>query len=120
MLEIYNCPSRILGDANTLYKILDELPVKIHMTKMTLPYVVFTPGNNKKDPGGWSGFVLIQESHISFHTFAKRRFVTIDIYSCKDFDSNIAISYLKKAFRSDDIEYNIEARGNRYPEENLE
>jgi S-adenosylmethionine decarboxylase len=120
MLEIYNCPSSVLSDANTLYRILDELPARIHMTKMTLPYIVFTPGNNEKDPGGWSGFVIIQESHISLHTFARRRFVTIDVYSCKDFDTEAAIAYLKKEFRSDDIEYNIESRGNRYPEENLE
>lgn len=120
MLEIYNCPSEVLNDANTLYKALDELPGKIGMTKLTLPYIVFAPGNNTKDPGGWSGFVIIQESHISLHTFAKRRFVTIDVYSCKEFDVETALSYFKHLFRSDDFEYNVEVRGSRYPQENLE
>jgi len=38
----------------------------------------------KKDPGGWSGFVIIAESHISIHTFPARRFVSIDVYTCKN------------------------------------
>lgn len=120
MLEAYNCSPRMLRDANIAYKILDELPEKIHMTKMTLPYVVFTPGNDHKDPGGWSGFVIIQESHISLHTFVKRRFVTVDVYSCKEFDTKVTVEYLKKIFKTDEIEYKVEIRGKRYPQENID
>lgn len=119
-LELYGCSPEVLNDATRLYKALDELPAKIKMTKLTLPYLVFTPGNNEKDPGGWSGFVIIMESHISLHTFVKRRFVTIDVYSCSDFDENIAVHYFKEIFRSDDAEYNVEVRGTRYPEENID
>ena len=28
--------------------------------------------------------MLIAESHISFHTFPERRFVTIDVYTCQN------------------------------------
>lgn len=120
MLDAYECDSAALKDANTIYEVLDELPTLIGMTKMTKPYIVFTEGNNKKDPGGWSGFVLIEESHISIHTFVRRRFFTFDIYSCKEFDTDKAIEYLKKRFKTNDVEYSIENRGKRYPEENLE
>lgn len=120
MLEAYNCSPKALNDANILYRVLDELPAKINMTKMTLPYVVSTPGNGDKDPGGWSGFVMIQESHIALHTFVKRGFVTIDVYSCKEFDTEKALQYFKDMFKTDDIEYKIEARGTRYPEENID
>lgn len=120
MLEAYNCPPEVLNDANLAYKILDELPEKIKMHKMIKPYVVFAEGNGHKDPGGWSGFVLIQESHISLHTFIKRRFVTVDVYSCKDFDIEFAIQYFKDMFKTDDVEYTIEMRGKRYPQENID
>ena len=120
MLEAYNCPAGVLEDANLLYKVLDELPGKIEMTKMTLPYLVFTPGGHQKDPGGWSGFVIIQESHIALHTFIRRRFVTIDVYSCKEFDLDLTIDYFKEMFRTDDIEYKVEVRGTRYPDENID
>lgn len=120
MLEAYNCPPEVLNDANLAYKILDELPEKIGMNKLIKPYVVFAEGNNSKDPGGWSGFVIIQESHISLHTFIKRRFVTIDVYSCKNFDTDFAIEYFKKAFKTNDVEFIIEQRGKRYPNENID
>lgn len=119
-LEAYHCNKEILDDANKLYKLLDELPTFLEMHKMIKPYIVATEGNNLKDPGGWSGFVLIEESHISFHTFVKRKFVTLDIYSCKEFDINAAVEYIKKFFKSDDVEYNVEKRGLRYPAENID
>lgn len=120
MLDGYNCAKEPLENANILFELLDKLPGKIGMTKMTAPYIVFTEGNDKKDPGGWSGFVLIQESHISIHTFVKRKFFTFDIYSCKDFDTQIVIEHLKELFKTDDLEYSIEERGKKYPSENLE
>ncbi|MDQ5900514.1 MAG: S-adenosylmethionine decarboxylase [Patescibacteria group bacterium] len=120
MLEAYNCPPEVLNDANLAYKILDELPEKIGMHKLIKPYVVFAEGNEKKDPGGWSGFVIIQESHVSLHTFIKRRFVTVDVYSCRDFDTDFAIEYFKKMFKTDDVDFVIEQRGKRYPEENID
>ena len=119
MLEVYNCPENVLNDANIAYKVLDELPEKIGMHKLTLPYVVHAEGNDTKDPGGWSGVVLIQESHIALHTFAKRGFVTIDVYSCNKFDTDLTLEYFRNVFQSEDIEYKIETRGERYPTENI-
>lgn len=120
MIDGYNCAKQPLEDANLLYKMLDTLPTTIGMTKMTKPYLVFTEGNNIKDPGGWSGFVLIQESHVSIHTFVKRKFFTFDLYSCKEFDADIAIDYLKKMFNTKELDISIEERGKKYPPENLE
>jgi S-adenosylmethionine decarboxylase len=120
MLEAYNCPPEVLNDSTLVYRILDELPDKIGMHKLIKPYVVFAESNNKRDPGGWSGFVIIQESHISLHTFIKRRFVTADVYSCKEFNPKIAIEFLKKAFKTEDLEINVEVRGKKYPSENID
>lgn len=120
MIDAYDCSSDALKDANVIYKILDELPIKLGMNVMTKPYVVRASGKMKKDPGGWSGFVMIEESHISIHTFPKRRFLTADIYSCKAFDTEVAIAYFKDIFKTRDTEIMIESRGKRYPEENVE
>lgn len=120
MLEAYNCSPKSLNDANLVYKILDELPEKLGMRKLIKPYVVCAEGNGKKDPGGWTGFVIIQESHISLHTFVKRRFITIDVYSCKEFDTDKATAYFKKMFGTKDIESIVEVRGTRYPTENID
>lgn len=120
MFEAYNCPPEVLNDTKLVYTILDELPDKIGMKKLIKPYVVFAEANDKRDPGGWSGFVIIQESHISLHTFIKRRFVTADVYSCKPFKPDIAVKFLKKAFKTNDIEYTVEVRGKKYPAKNID
>jgi S-adenosylmethionine decarboxylase len=120
MLDMYDCDPTTLNDTKLVYTILDELPEKIGMHKLTRPYVVFSEGNDKKDPGGWSGFVIIQESHIALHTFIKRRFVTIDVYSCKEFDTTIAKEYFKKAFRTENAEIIEEVRGRNYPSEDID
>lgn len=120
MLDAYNCDPKPLNDKNLVYNILDILPDKIGMKKLMKPYVLFAEGNSKRDPGGWSGFVMIQESHISLHTFIKRRFITADVYSCKDFNAKIVIEYFKKAFKTKDVGSNVEVRGKKYPSENID
>lgn len=120
MLEAYDCSPDVLSNKDAVYKILDELPGLIGMRKLTEPSVIKAEGNNKRDPGGWSGFVIIQESHIAIHTFIKRGFVTADVYSCKDFDTSLAIKYFKQFFQTEDIEYGVEQRGIKYPVENID
>jgi len=120
MLDAYNCSPDVLNDANVVYKILDELPAVIGMHKLIKPYVLHAEGNNAKDPGGWSGFVIIAESHISIHTFVKRRFITADVYSCKYFDAEKALAYFKNKFCTDDVEYYIQERGKKYPPQNID
>ncbi|MEN9407677.1 MAG: S-adenosylmethionine decarboxylase proenzyme [Candidatus Parcubacteria bacterium] len=120
MIDAYNCDPAVLNDANVVYKLLDELPEKIGMKKLIKPYVVFAEGNDKKDPGGWSGFVIIQESHIAIHTFIKRRFITVDVYSCTEFDTEFTIQYFKDTFKTEDMEIEVEKRGKKYPPENID
>ena len=50
------------------------------------------------EDAGVSGFVIIAESHISIHTFPKRNYVNIDIFSCKSFDNDRALADAKDLF----------------------
>jgi S-adenosylmethionine decarboxylase len=120
MLDAYNCDPKTLDDKKLVYHILDTLPGKVKMRKLTKPCVVFAQANGKNDPGGWSGFVMIHESHVSLHTFIKRRFVTADVYSCRKFNTKVIIKYFKNIFKTKDIEYGVEKRGKRYPEKNID
>lgn len=118
MIDAYQCDERVLSDVKALYNFLDKTPEKVDMKKMTKPYLVTTPGNGGHDPGGWSGFVIIEESHISVHTFVKRKFVTIDLYSCKTFDTKKVINEVKKVFKTKDLEVYEQVRGKKYPGRN--
>ena len=108
------CDFDMLRDINLVYKALNELPNIIGMTKMTLPYVV--PWKDKwAEVPGISGFVMIAESHISIHTFPEDDYVFIDIFSCKGFDTDIAIKYFKKLFGIRKMTLNLVKRGLDFP-----
>lgn len=118
-LDLYGCPKDLLNDMKVCYSALEEIPGKLGMSILTRPYLVRADANDIKDPGGYTGFVTIQESHVSLHTFAKRGFVSIDVYSCKEFDRGLAIKHFQELFEPQDIEENYVIRGTRYPEEDI-
>ena len=119
-IDGYNGDVKLLDSKKVVLSVLNDLPEKLGMNILSKPSVVSSPEIGIKDPGGWSGFVIIAESHISIHTFPKRGFVSADIYSCKNgMDTKIIIDYFTKTFKLTDIETNFLKRGTRYPLENL-
>jgi len=100
---------------------LFELPEKLQMKRLSEPVVYFAPENDIKDPGGWSGFVVIAESHISIHTFPKRGFVSIDAYTCTNgLDQTFIKEYFVEKFDLKDSEINFLIRGTKYPQVNIQ
>ena len=116
MLDGYGCDKKKLQDLNLIYRILDELPSRIGMTKIMPPYV-FKYSGLKPEDWGLSGFVLIAESHISIHTFPEKNFVSVDIFSCKAFDLEFAEAYLRQAFGMEKVECNVLDRGTEFPKD---
>jgi len=116
MLDGYGCDKKKLQDLNLIYRILDELPTRIGMTKIMPPYV-FKYSGLKPEDWGLSGFVLIAESHISIHTFPEKNFVSVDIFSCKAFDLEFAADYFKRVFGMEKVECNVLDRGTEFPKD---
>lgn len=87
----------ILQDENFIYDLLNTYPAKIGMTKISGP-IVFRYSGKKPEDWGVSGLVFIAESHIGLHTFVERKFINIDVFSCKDFDARKVIEDLKNTF----------------------
>jgi len=120
MLDGYGADIELLRDKNALLNILDNIPNEMGMHKISQPQVVVAGPNNRKDPGGLSGFVMIAESHISFHTFANRGFVTIDVYTCQDrIDAEKLTKKFVQAFKISDYDEKVIQRGTKYPVENI-
>ena len=116
MIDGYEGLDAKLNDKQLVIKVLNDLPVKLGMNKLAEPVVHFAPGNNAKDPGGWSGFVIIQESHISIHTFPEKGFLSADVYTCKPgMDQDLIVKNLTDAFDLKEIEKNFVKRGLKYP-----
>lgn len=119
LFDAYNCNQKTLADKSALTKLLQELPQKMEMHTICKPLVVEVGPLNSKDPGGISGFVMIAESHISFHTFPKRGFVTADVYTCQnELDIEKFVALLASAFGTEDYDTHVIKRGMRYPSDN--
>ena len=85
-------------DGDVVMEILKELPGKIDMSILEDPVVVQGVPENP----GWTGFVIIDKSHIAIHTFDGKGNegdkVSIDVFSCKDFDEQKVLDYFKEKF----------------------
>lgn len=121
MLDGYQGDAEKLNDKELVSKCLHELPELLGMHRLSEPEIYFAKSNDIKDPGGWSGFVVIMESHISVHTFPARRFASIDAYTCRNgMDTEFVKNYFQKVFGFKDMETNFVKRGTRYPAQDLE
>ena len=120
MVDGYGAPKEVLKDIDALKQMLVDLPQKMGMHTISDPFVVEVGPMNRKDPGGVSGFILIAESHISFHTFPDRGFVTIDVYTCQNtLDVEGFEALFKKSFQLKSAEIHLQKRGLHYPTENI-
>ena len=120
LFDGYNADTEKLNNKKHLEGILRDLPKAMKMHTIAPEVVVEVGELNQKDPGGLSGFVMIAESHISFHTFPNRGFVTADVYTCQnDLDEEKFVNYLAEAFGTNDFDAQLLPRGVRYPETDI-
>ncbi len=75
----------------TVEAILSELPGIIGMHILHGPEVVKGCPENP----GWTGFVIIDKSHISIHTFDEGSRVSVDVFSCQPFDVEETIRFIE-------------------------
>ena len=122
IFDAYGCDPKKLNDPKLCVQVMQDLCKMGGMKPLCEPVLVDASSNEAlggKDPGGFSGFLIIQESHISVHTFVKRGFVTVDLYSCRPFKTEGIVEYLKDAFGSRDEQVIKIERGLKYPAENI-
>ncbi len=98
IIDGYSSNQKILQDEDFLRKWLETYPARIGMTRISPPHIIRYTGPVLED-WGISGFVFIAESHIAIHTFVEQNYVNIDIFSCKDFDTEKAIEDFQDGFQ---------------------
>lgn len=95
IVDVSNVSSdEALNNKQMLHKFLTGLPSSIGMSILDGPLVT----NGIPENPGLSGFVLIDFSHISIHTFTKHRQALVDIFSCKPFEQENAVNEVLKYF----------------------
>ena len=114
MVDGYGCERAGLEDMGRIYNFLDAYPAEMEMTKIMPPYVFRYSGTVPED-WGVSGFVLIAESHISIHTFPDKQYLSLDMFSCKPFDTEVAVTKIKHYFQIQKFEMKVLDRGQEFP-----
>jgi len=110
MLDMYGVAKNKLVKMENVFWLLKDLPDRIGMKSLITPYVVEARPENKLE-WGISGFVMIYESHISVHTWPYKSYVSMDVYSCKDFDEKQLLVFLKKFWQPKRVEVQTILRG---------
>ncbi|HEV2237359.1 MAG TPA: adenosylmethionine decarboxylase, partial [Ktedonobacterales bacterium] len=110
ILDGTRCDTQKLGDRILIEQLLSDYPAAIGMTKIGGPYMF---EYQAPDPAysGVSGIVVIAESHIAIHTFPALDYFTMDIFSCKNFDHEKAIRYIKDALDVREMDRMLVQRG---------
>lgn len=105
LVEFYNCDTDILGNHEKIEKIMCEAAIKSNATIVTSCF-------HKFNPCGVSGAVIIQESHLTIHTWPEYGYASVDLYTCGDsVNPWIGFDYLEKELCSERSESTEVARG---------
>ena len=115
MLDGKYCNQEKLCSLPFVYQLLEELPLRMGMTKI-LPPVVLRFKDKWAKTEGVSGFVMIAESHISMHTFPDDDYIFIDIFSCRYFDTQKVMKFLKECFEIKELKVHLIERGKNFPQ----
>ena len=129
LIDAYNVDYARAYEPDFIVGFIERVVDSTNMRKLSSINVYRVEGNGLKDSGGVTGFVVVDESHISVHTFPHRKFISADIYTCKVGTDTKAID---KAFietfypsQSEYVEYientntQLIQRGMRFPSEDL-
>lgn len=96
IIDLEKVDNTILTDEESLKQFLIELTGKINMNVLYGPVVVSGIPENP----GLSGFVIIDYSHISIHTFTQKNEAQVDIFSCKPFGKKRSLKAVLDYFKS--------------------
>ena len=109
-IDGYGGDTAKMWDAQLVRDFLVKCPDELGMTRISEPEVLEYNAPKAED-SGISGFVIIAESHISIHTFPRREYVNIDIFSCRPFDDQSALAEAKGLFGLEQVRSWLLERG---------
>ena len=110
VIDGYGGNTTKMWDDALVRQFLTDYPDSLEMTRITEPSVLVYDAPKPED-SGVTGFVIIAESHISIHTFPRKNYINIDIFSCRPFDHDRALEDVKKLFELKDTQSWLLDRG---------
>ena len=105
LVDLYGCPADLLNDVTALETVMIEAAQRAGATVINSMFHHFSPF-------GVSGVVVIQESHLTIHTWPEQGFAAIDLFTCgTQTKPRRALIHLKRALQSTRVEVRQFRRG---------
>ena len=104
LADFWGCQFEKLNDAQFLMNSLRQAAQNAQMT-------ILGERSHKFEPQGFTGLLLLSESHISIHTYPERGYAAIDVFTCGGGMTENAIEFLRKALQPAIVKEMIVQRG---------
>jgi S-adenosylmethionine decarboxylase len=104
LADFWGCQFEKLDDAELLINSLRQAAKSAKMTILAEESYKFTPQ-------GFTGLLLLSESHISIHTYPERGYAAIDVYTCGGGMTQKAIDFLKDVLKPTHVHEMLVRRG---------
>lgn len=104
LVECRGCTPALLNDAGALQRALRAAADRIGARVVTAAFHAFAPH-------GVTGMLLLEESHISIHTWPEHGYAAIDLFTCGVSTPSDALPLLGAALGAQAIEHAVVERG---------
>ncbi len=98
LLDLYDCKKGACDDLGLCYEFLEEIVRVLKVEPQSPPFIFRTDGKRYPDKAGLSGWIPLVESGIQIHTLTPKEFISVDIYSCRQFDIESVKAFVRKCF----------------------
>jgi hypothetical protein len=94
-------------DKETIQDFFDFITKELNVRTYSDPIIFETGDKGKKENQGYDAFVPLIDSGISCYVWVNMKFISIIIYTCKDFNEAIAVDSTKRFFKIDQVEWSV-------------
>ena len=114
LLDLYACKPGACDDLGLCYNFLEEIVRVLKVEPQSPPFIFRTDGKRFPDKAGLSGWIPLVESGIQIHTLTPKEFISIDIYSCRQFDVEPLKAFVRSYFAPKQMDEQFLERGLDY------
>jgi S-adenosylmethionine decarboxylase proenzyme len=112
LVEYRGCDAGLLNDRTLIENVMRQAVVVAGATEVGSIFRNFTPQ-------GVSGVVVVEESHLSIHTWPEYRYAAVDFYTCGECLPEAAHRYLGERLGCESSEVMVVERGLEPPGRSL-
>jgi S-adenosylmethionine decarboxylase proenzyme len=108
LVEYRNCDRETLNDIHRIEQLLRRAAEEAEATVVASVFHPFSPQ-------GITGVVVVEESHLSIHTWPEHGYAAVDFYTCGDCHPERAHEYLQRELDAEQAEVMVVERGREPP-----